>query len=144
MSCYIPPGQQPAPPPTVQHNSFIPPGSAQPPAEPHPTKAASRGNMVPADLAHLAEQVTRLNNRNAWRAICQTLATAGIPPGPGFGIASKAVWAERKAIRRAARAAGLPWRPLGKAQLRALRRLSKAAIPVAPHPISGQACDHAC
>jgi cobalamin biosynthesis protein CbiG len=94
--------------------------------------------MAQADLTHLAQQVTRLNNRTAWRAICQALGNAGIPPGRGCGIAAKAVWAERKAIRRAAKAAGLPWRPLGKAQIRALHRQSKAAMPVAPHRHSAQ------
>jgi hypothetical protein len=123
---YIPPGQLPPPPPPAQANSFIPPGSAPPPA-PQPKQDTSRGNMSRAELTQVAQQVNHLNNRNAWRAICQTLGNAGLPPGPGFGHAAKAVWAERKAIRRATRAAGLPWRPLGKAQIRAHRRLSQVA-----------------
>jgi hypothetical protein len=72
--------------------------------------------MSQAELTQAAVQVRHLNNRNAWRAICQSLGNAGITPGPGFGHAARAVWAERKALRRAARAAGLPWRPPGKAR----------------------------
>jgi len=134
MAAYITPGQQPPPPPTALPSSFIPPGSAPPPAP-------ARGTMSQV----IAQQVNHLNNRNAWRAICQSLGNAGIAPGPGFGHAARAVWAERKALRRAARAAGLPWRPPGKAQIRARRRLNVSAAihqPLrlaSPHP-AGQPC----
>lgn len=121
MTAYIPPGQRPTPPPAAQHNSYIPPrpGLTQPGDGPAPQALAPSN----AELhTQIAGETLRLPNRLAWRTICQALGNAGVTPGPGFGTAARAVWTERKARRRAARDAGLAWRPLGKAQLRAAAR----------------------
>ena len=52
-----------------------------------PVISQERGKLAmgEAEAHEVAQQVNHLNNRNAWRAICQALGNAGIRPGPGFG-----------------------------------------------------------
>ena len=55
--------------------------------------------MTQSDLTEAALQVDRLNNRNAWQAICSWVAKHGPRDLRERNETARAIWAERKGLR---------------------------------------------